>query len=117
MLPPESDAIDQMYVEGVVAIALKAGASSRPPSLRRAMPLAVPLISSSNLDCSHVRVPSARANTERAMVETMSADSSANVLRAKVIPHFKGMEGRASPPGGRARRPSFRLSDSYLMLI
>src|ERR1700731_2484233 len=112
MLPPGSDAIDQMEVEGVVASALNAGASSRPPSLRRWMPLAVPFVSSSNLDCSQVRVPSARAKVER-----INADSRASVLQAKVIPHFKGVEDRASPPGGRARRPSLHLSASYLMLI
>src|ERR1019366_2963050 len=76
-------------LEGVVASALNAGASSRPPSLRNATPLAVPLVSSSNLDCSQVRVPSARANAERAEVERISTDSRASVLRAKVIPHFK----------------------------
>src|SRR5208283_424732 len=68
----------------------KAGASSSPPSLRRAMPLAVPLVSSSNLDCSQVRVPSARAIAENAKMERVSADTRANVLRAKVIPHFDG---------------------------
>src|SRR5271170_8195400 len=86
MLPAESDAIDQMYVDGVVASALKAGASSSPPSLRRAMPLAVPLVSSSNFDCSQVRVPSARATVGGAMAERINADSRASVLRAKGIP-------------------------------
>jgi len=67
----------------VVASALNAGASSSPPSLRSAMPLAVPLISSSNLDCSQVRVPSARAIAESAKVEKMIADSKASVLPPK----------------------------------
>src|SRR5260370_11849660 len=80
-----------MEGEGVVGSALNAGASSRPPSLRRAMPLAVPLVSSSNLDCSQVRVPWASAKVESAKVERISADSRASVLRAKVIPHFKGI--------------------------
>src|ERR1039458_9511338 len=89
MLPAAWDAKDPLSVEGVVASALNAGASSRPPSLRSATPLAVPLVSSSNLDCSQVRVPSARANAESAEVERISKDSRASVLRAKVIPHFK----------------------------
>src|SRR5882672_9969586 len=50
-----------MYVEGVANKGFKAGASSRPPVLRIATPFAVPLLKSSNLDCSQVRVPSANA--------------------------------------------------------
>src|SRR5216684_1159406 len=48
-----------MYVEGVAYNALNAGASSKPPEPRIATPAAVPLVSSSNFDCSQVRVPSA----------------------------------------------------------
>src|ERR1022692_1842749 len=48
------------------------------------MPVAVPLVSSSNLDCSQVRVPSARAR-----VQTIRANAKANVLRAKVIPRIQ----------------------------
>src|SRR5579872_764863 len=51
----------QMYVEGVAYKALKVGASSKVPRLRIATPVAVPLVSSSNRDCSQVRVPSAKA--------------------------------------------------------
>src|SRR5215469_7344505 len=84
MFPAESEAIDQIYVDGVVARALNAGASSSPPLLRRATPLAVPLDSSSNFDCSQVRVPSANARMERAIVENNTA-----VLRANFVPQFK----------------------------
>src|SRR6266852_5149231 len=44
---------------------LKAGASSSPPALRIATPVAVPLVSSSNFDCSQVRVPSAKTGVIR----------------------------------------------------
>src|SRR5205814_8341978 len=44
---------------------LNAGASSNPPALRMATPLAVPLVRSSNLDCSQVRVPSPMAREAR----------------------------------------------------
>src|SRR5208282_385128 len=47
--------------EGVAYKLLKVGASSRPPALRMATPVAVPLVRSSNLDCSQERVPSANA--------------------------------------------------------
>src|SRR5438132_13128119 len=40
---------------------LNAGASSNPPALRMATPLAAPLVRSLNLDCSQVRVPSPAA--------------------------------------------------------
>ena len=46
-------------------IALNAGASSSPPMLRIATPVADPLLRSSNFDCSQVRVPSAEANVAR----------------------------------------------------
>src|SRR5581483_6772546 len=60
-LPLASAAIDQMYVDGLLYSNLKAGASCRPPVLRIATPLLVPRESSSNFDCSHVRVPSPKA--------------------------------------------------------
>src|SRR5208282_147199 len=47
--------------EGVAYKLLKVGASAKPPALRIATPVAVPLVSSSNFDCSQVRVPSANA--------------------------------------------------------
>jgi len=65
--------MDQIYVDGVVDNALKAGASSNPPVLRMATPLGVPLISSSNFDCSQVRVPSAKTKTVRRMEETTNS--------------------------------------------
>ena len=65
---------------------LNAGASSSPPALRKATPCAVPLINSSNFDCSQVRVPSARANGESARMESVRAAEKASVLQAKVIP-------------------------------
>src|ERR1700733_1118450 len=57
--------MDQMYVDGVVYKAVKAGASSNPPGLRMATPLGEPLMSSSNFDCSQVRVPSAKTKSGR----------------------------------------------------
>src|SRR5262244_4185033 len=62
MFPALSEAMDQMYVEGAVYKDLKAGANSRLPLLRMATPVAVPFVSSSNFDCSQVRVPSPKAN-------------------------------------------------------
>src|SRR5882757_8320757 len=85
MLPAASDAIDQMYVEGRVASALNAGASSRPPVLRRATPFGVPFTKSSNFDCSQTRVPSARAKVGK----RVRAKISAVVLRAKLKPRFR----------------------------
>src|SRR2546423_1553082 len=49
-----------MALEGVLATILKAGANCRKPSLEMATPCAVPLRNSSYLDCSQVRVPSAK---------------------------------------------------------
>ena len=64
-LPASSAATAQIYVEGVAYSSLNDGASSRPPALRMATPLEVPFTSSSNLDCSHVRVPSAAHSWKR----------------------------------------------------
>src|SRR2546427_11635149 len=85
MLPAGSEAIAQTYVEGRVASVLNAGASSRPPVLRKATPFGVPFTKSSNLDCSQVRVPSARA-----MVESR-AKNRAVVVRDKLSPRFSGV--------------------------
>ena len=54
----------------MVERALNAGASSRPPVLRIATPCVVPLVKSSNFDCSQVRVPSAKLKAgKRRMTE------------------------------------------------
>src|ERR1700722_10213974 len=55
------------------------------------MPLAVPLVSSSNFDCSQVRVPSARARMENAKMQKQRAraEDIPSVRRAKAISHFK----------------------------
>src|ERR1700722_13147791 len=50
-----------MKVDGVPYSVLKPGASWRPPTLSIATPVAVPLVNSSNFDCSQVRVPCANA--------------------------------------------------------
>jgi len=55
--------------DGVVEIALKAGASSSPPMLRIATPTADPLLRSSNFDCSQVRVPSPDARRTTTSIE------------------------------------------------
>src|SRR6266478_9559733 len=85
MLPAASEAIAQTYVEGRVASVLNAGASSRPPVLRRATPFGVPFTRSSNLDCSQLRVPSARAKVES------RAKNRAVVVRAKLSPRFSAV--------------------------
>src|SRR6202022_626439 len=75
-------------------MALNAAASSRPPVLRIATPVAVPLLSSSNLDCSQVRVPSpmAQKTTERMLMEIREDRLSKGI--ANFIPHRRSLEGR-----------------------
>src|ERR1700686_726904 len=82
----------QMKVEGVAYRLLKVGASARPPELRIATPVAVPLVRSSNFDCSQVRVPSAKATALIATVESKKpVRMEWGTLRRlrNVIPRFK----------------------------
>src|SRR5580704_12126225 len=84
-----------MYVDGVVDSAVKAGASSRPPVLRTATPLVVPLISSSNFDCSQVRVPSAKAKENRRRMEKIPNSPR---KRIKFIPQLTVLGGEFRLP-------------------
>src|SRR5713101_6839767 len=92
---------------------LNAGASSNPPALRMATPLAAPLVRSSNLDCSQVRVPSPAAG------ETKSSSRNPVIImdrRRKFVTSYSVLadEFRVSRAGeyqvlisaGRQKRPS-----------
>src|ERR1700689_3545316 len=87
--------MDQMEVDGVVESAVKAGPSSSPPVLRTATPLAVPLISSSNLDCSQVRVPSAKRKESRTRTGKITSNQR---RRIKFIPQDKVLGGEFRLP-------------------
>src|SRR5579863_2937981 len=80
-----------MYVDGVVDRAVKAGASSRPPVLRTATPLVVPLIRSSNFDCSQVRVPSAKTNQEKTRIGKITTNP---CQRIKFMPQVQSFKRR-----------------------
>src|SRR5579863_2201563 len=66
-----------------------------PPELRIATPVAVPLTRSSNLDCSHVRVPSAAAGAVRQKTEIKARRTPAKTrgTLCNVIPRFGDPEG------------------------
>src|SRR5713101_56246 len=123
MLPAASEAIAQTYVEGRVASVLNAGASSRPPVPRNATPFGVPFTRSSNLDCSQVRVPSARAIVES------RAKNRAVVVRDKLHPRFSVVARKlgayriavflivapaSSPAVAGASRPRHRRSGAFI---
>src|SRR5882762_1662586 len=75
-----------MYVEGVANKGFRAGASSRPPVLRMATPLAVPMLSSSNFDCSQVRVPSPDARVAARPAAKKRSRKKARAVFDKFIP-------------------------------
>ena len=78
---------------------MKAGASSNPPVLRMATPLGVPLISSSNLDCSQVRVPSARAKVSRKRIGKITSSRRKRIKLKYLYTKMLGGEFRLSRRG------------------
>src|SRR6266849_7041690 len=123
MLPPAAEANAQKYVEGRVASVLNAGASSRPPALRKATPFGVPFTRSSNLDCSQVRVPSARAIVEsraknRAVVVRDKLHPRFSVVARKLAAHrisaFLIVALASSPAVAGASRPRHRRNGAFI---
>src|SRR5581483_10048434 len=110
--PASSAAIPQIYVEGVAYSSLNEGASSSPPAFRIATPDAVPFSRSSNLDCSHDRVPCASTVDEHTAIAQqmkrplMAARENLSTL-CNVIPRCKNPRnangGRRFALAGRFR--------------